>query len=72
MTTLLERAFNKASTLNATLQDELAEQWLTEIEWEVHWEATLAQSQDMLNQMAMEALREYHAGKTVKKGFDEL
>ena len=72
MTTLLQEAFHKVAELPENLQDEIAKQLIEELEWEEQWEHTLATSQDVLEHLAMEARREYKAGKTVEKGFDEL
>jgi hypothetical protein len=72
MTTLLQEAFYKASELPDELQDEIAKQLIEELEWESKWDKTLAESQEVLEQLAMEAIREYKEGKTLKMGFDEL
>ena len=72
MTTLLQEAFHKVSELPDELQDEIAKQLIEEIEWESKWDKTLAESQDALEHLAMEAMQEYKGGKTVEMGFDEL
>lgn len=72
MTRLLEYAFEKASALPEGLQDDLAQQWIEELEWELQWDETLDQSQVFLENMALKALREYQTGNTVEMGFDEL
>ena len=72
MTKLLAQAFQKASRLPNSLQDQLAQELLEEIEWESRWDETLANSQDKLDKMADKALREYKAGKTKEMGFDDL
>ena len=59
MTRLLHEAFEKASGLPGDLQDEIARQWLEELEWEVRWDATLAGSQQLLETLALQAVREY-------------
>ena len=72
MTKLLAEAFQKASRLPKSVQDQLAQELLEEIEWESRWDETLAKSQDKLDRMADKALQEYKAGKTKEMGFDEL
>ena len=72
MTALLERAFEQAMILPEALQDDLAEQWLQELEWEVNWDATFAASQPLLEQLARKALQDEQAGRVVEMGFDEL
>ncbi len=72
MTALLHQAFEKASKLPENLQDELAKEFLEEIEWEMTWDHTLAESQDVLEQMTITAMQEYEEGKTQEMGFDEL
>lgn len=72
MTSLLKKAFDKASQLPQNLQDQIARGLLEEIEWELKWEETLVGSEDLLEKLANKALQEFEAGKTVEKGFDEL
>ena len=72
MTTSLEKAFAKASSLPEAVQEQLAEQVLEDIEGELKWDQTLADSQDMLEDMARKARRAQQEGKTTNKGFDEL
>lgn len=72
MTSLLKKAFDKASQLPPNLQDQIAQDLLEEIEWEFKWDETLAGSEDLLEKLANKALQEFEAGKTVRKGFDEL
>lgn len=66
MTDLLERAFAKAATLPEVEQDALAALILAEIESEQRWQQAFADSQDVLTQLADEALAEHRAGKTKK------
>jgi hypothetical protein len=72
MTKLLMRAFERASQLPDRLQDEMAERLLADLEGEGLWDETLAASADALDHLADQALAEHRAGKTEKKGFDEL
>lgn len=72
MTRLLTKAFEEASRLPDSLQDELAEKLLEDLEGEEEWDATLANSLDVLDKLADKALEDYEAGRTKKMGFDEL
>jgi hypothetical protein len=72
MTKSLEKAFAKASSLPDEAQEQLAEQLSEDIEGELKWDQTLADSQDQLEKMADKARRAQREGKTVQKGFDEL
>ena len=74
MTKLLQQAFHKAQELPESLQNDLAEQLLTDIENELQWQETLADPDldlDILTQMAQAALIEDQEGKTEAKGFGE-
>lgn len=74
MTELLQKAFQEAQKLADNLQDEIAQQVLADIENELKWQETLANSNtnlDILKQMAQEALIEDQKGKTEEKGFGE-
>ena len=68
MAALLEQAFEKVMAL----QNDFAEQWLQELEWELNWDATFAASQPLLEQLALKALQDDAAGRAVEMGFDEL
>jgi hypothetical protein len=72
MTNRLARAFEKASTLPEVLQDQLADEFLEEIEWERRWDETLAKSNDKIDQLADRAEKDFRDGKTLEMGFDEL
>jgi hypothetical protein len=72
MTSLLKEAFEKASRLPPDLQDQIAQHLLDEIEWEFKWDKTLASSDDLLEKLANKAIKDFEAGKTHQKGFDEL
>ena len=74
MTELLEQAFKKAQKLSNTLQDELAQQLLEDIENELKWQESLSDPDvnlDVLEEMAQRALIEDREGKTEEKGFGE-
>ncbi|HEY4330270.1 MAG TPA: hypothetical protein VGN88_11085 [Phycisphaerae bacterium] len=71
-TKLLESVFQKAANLPPNLQDELARQWLAEMDDEQHWDQQFSQSADAIDTLAERALREHAQGKTLSKGIDEL
>jgi len=58
MTRLLQKAFEVASKLPALEQNILARTVLDEIESEKKWDDLFAESEDVLAQLATEALRE--------------
>ena len=72
MTTILSRAFKKASKLPENLQELLAQQLIDDIESELKWEQAFAESQDKLGKLADKALKDFKAGSVKKMGFDEL
>lgn len=72
MTQLLEKAFDEAAKLSPPEQDALARWILDELAAERRWAALLAESQDVLEQLADEALAEYRAGKTEPLDPDQL
>jgi hypothetical protein len=72
MTRALDKAFARASSLPEAIQDQLAEQMLEDIEGELKWDQTLADSQDLLEDMARKALDAQRQGRTTRAGFDEL
>jgi hypothetical protein len=64
MTKALEQAFREASKLPAVEQDALAEAIRTEIAAEEDWEESFKDSQDVLEDLADEALMEHRASAT--------
>ncbi len=72
MPTQFEKVIQRVSTLPIEIQDEIAEQWLEDIENELNWQKTLQQPQDKLSELAREALRQSGRGETLAKGFDEI
>ena len=64
MTQLLKKAFDEASKLPAEEQDALARILLDELESEAHWADAFADTEDVLADLADEALSEYRSGKT--------
>jgi ABC-type siderophore export system fused ATPase/permease subunit len=72
MTANLTQLLEKVATLPDVIQEEIALQWLDDIENELQWQATLEQPQPKLEQLALAALQQAKQDKTIKKGFDEL
>jgi hypothetical protein len=66
MTSLLEKAFEIASKLPTLEQNILARMILDEIKSEKRWDELFAESEDILAQLAAEALREEDQGKTTE------
>ncbi len=64
MTKLLEKAFSKVSKLPEQDQDVIAEIVLAELASEQRWNELFSNSQDLLEELAEEALAEHRAGKT--------
>ena len=64
MTKLLEQAFEEANKLPEHEQDALANFLLAELASERRWTRAFADSQDLLSQLADEALAEHRAGDT--------
>lgn len=64
MTKLLEKAFDAVSKLPEKEQDAIAAWILEEIASEQRWEELFAQSPQVLERLADEALAEFRAGRT--------
>ena len=64
MTQLLEKAFEEASKLPEMEQNALARWLLDELVSEKKWEKVFAESADILDKLADEALAEHAEGKT--------
>ena len=64
MTKLLTTAFQEASLLPAPEQNALAKWVLNELHSERKWAQAVAESEDVLDQLADEALQERRQGKT--------
>lgn len=64
MTKQLELAFAEATKLPPKEQDRLAEWLLAELASERRWNQLFAESQDVLETLASEALDEHHRGQT--------
>ncbi len=71
-TQLLERAFAEAAKLPISQQDALATLVMEEMEVEKKWDDAFANSQDLLAQMAEQALAEHKKGETRLLDMDAL
>ena len=72
MTKLLEKAFEEASRLPEVDQNALAKWVLDELRSERVWEKTFAESEDVLEKLADEAIAEKRRGKTIPLDLDRL
>ncbi len=72
MTKLLEKAFAEASKLQGVEQNVIAKWLLEELAAEKKWEQRFAESEDILGQLADEALEEHKKGKTMPLDTDKL
>jgi hypothetical protein len=70
MTTLLKKAFDEATKLPDVEQNALARWLLDELESEKKWEQSFAESEDVLEKLADEALEAKKQGKTTRLEFD--
>ena len=64
MTELLNQAVARIKNLPDNEQDAIATIILEELEDEMKWEQAFGNSQDLLSELAAEAMTEYRAGKT--------
>ena len=72
MTQLLEKAFKKVSKLPEMEQNVIAKWLIDELESEKKWERLFAESEDLLEKLADEALTEHAQGKTKPLDIDKL
>jgi len=74
MSPLLTKALQKAQTLPEVIQDELAEQFIEDIENEIKWQETLSKPQNSLTvkKLADKAISDSEKGQTKEMGFDDL
>ncbi|RKX62781.1 MAG: hypothetical protein DRP34_03555 [Thermodesulfobacteriota bacterium] len=72
MSTLLEKAFEEIKKLPEIEQNIFARWILEEIKAEKKWDKLFAESEDILEKLAKEALEEHRAGKTKLLDFDKL
>jgi len=71
VTQLLEKAFKKASKLPQMEQNVIAKWLIDELESEKQWENLFAESEDILEKLADEALAEHAQGKTKPLDIDK-
>ena len=64
MTELLEQAIDHLESLDADRQDAIATLIIEELEDDAKWDVAFANSQDLLADLAAEAMAEYNAGQT--------
>jgi hypothetical protein len=62
----------KTASLPDSVQEEMALQWLDDVDSELQWQSTLEKPQPKLEQLAFAALQQAEQNKTYKQGFDEL
>ena len=74
MTQLLQKAFERAATLPQEEQDTFARFLLSELESEQRWAALFSrpESEDLLEQLADEALTAHRSGRTQPFNIEEL
>jgi len=72
MTKLLEKAFEEASKLTELEQNVLAKRLLDELVAEKNWEKAFAGSEDILSNLADEAIEEHRQGRTKPLDIDSL
>jgi hypothetical protein len=72
MTQLLEKAFSQASQLPELQQNILAKWIIEELIAEKKWDSLFSESEDLLAELADEALSEYEQGKTHILNLDAL
>jgi len=72
MTKLLEKAFKEASKLPEMDQNALAKWVLDELHSERAWAKSFAESEDVLEKLADEAITEKQEGKTAPLDLDRL
>lgn len=72
MTKILQEAFDQASKLSEAEQDALGRILLEELASERRWENLFAGSDDLLEELADQALAEHDAGRTEKLDPEKL
>ncbi len=72
MTRLLEKAFKEASKLPVVNQNALAKWLLEELESEKKWEQMFAESENVLEDLADEAIEAHKKGKTKPLNIERL
>lgn len=70
MTTLLKKAFEEATKLPDVEQNALAKWLLDELESEKRWEQSFAESEDVLEKLADEAIEAKRQGRATPLDLD--
>jgi len=72
MTKLLKKAFEDASKLSMIEQNALAKWLLEELNSERKWDTVFAVSENILEQLADEAIKSHKQGKNIQLDIDKL
>jgi len=72
MTKILNNAFDEASKLSEIEQNVIGKWLLDEIKSDRKWEKLFAESEDILEQLAQDALSEHEKGKTKSLDINKL
>ncbi len=72
MTDLLDKAFQEAAKLSSLEQNIFAQWVLKELESERNWNLSFSNSEDLLSQMADDALSEHKNKRTSPLNTDEI
>ena len=72
MTKLMEKTIQEVSKLPETEQNRVAKWLLAELKADRKWEQVFAESEDVLDRLADEALDEHRQGKTIPLDIDKL
>jgi len=70
MTSLMNQVVQRLESLPESEQDIVASLFLEELNEESRWDDTLVSSQDLLRNLARQALFDHEVGNTVPGGFD--
>lgn len=71
MTALMHQVVQHLESLPDSQQDVVASMLLEELDGEMNWDATLANSQGLLANLATQALADHDNGSTLPGGFGE-
>ena len=63
--TMLDEAFKEIKTYSPIEQNRIAKWLIEELKYNRKWETSFAESEDLLESLANEALEEYEKGETV-------
>ena len=68
----LEKVMKRVNQLPVSEQNNIAFFWEQDLDSELEFDNKILNSIDKLRVLAQDALNEFHNGKTINKGFDEL